>query len=192
MMCESIAAQKAEKRKHFRTVRDGIPPAQREIDSEIIAEKVLALIQEKQIKRVFVYLSIGSEVHTHSLIAKLLSLGVTVGVPRCDKVTHKMDAIVIQDLEQLQTGAYGILEPKDGPILPPEQVELILLPALAFAKDGTRLGYGGGYYDRYTQDFHGLMVGLAFSACLTENLPKDAFDKPVDLVITEKIETEER
>ena len=97
-MCKEIAAQKAEKRRHFRTVRDGIPPAQREIDSEIIAEKVLAMIQEKRIKRVFVYLSIGSEVHTHSLIAKLLSLGVTVGVPRCDKVTHKMDAIVIQDL----------------------------------------------------------------------------------------------
>lgn len=184
--------QKAAERKHFRAVRDGIPPAQRNADSEKIAEKVLALIQERQIQRVFAYFSFGSEVDTHPLIHKLLSLGVTVGVPRCDKSTHRMDAIVIQDLEQMQKGAYGISEPKDGAILPPEQVELILIPALAFAKDGTRLGYGGGYYDRYTQNFQGLMVGLAFSACLTEALPKDTFDRPVDLVITEKTETEER
>ncbi len=192
MMCEEIAAQKAAERKRFRMVRDGIPPAQRNKDSEKIAEKVLKLIQEKQIKRVFAYFSFGSEVNTHGLIATLLSLGVTVGVPRCDKSTHKMDAVVISDMEQLQTGAYGILEPKGGEILPPEQVELILLPALAFAKDGTRLGYGGGYYDRYTQNFQGRTVGLAFSACLTERLPKDTFDRPVDLVITEKTETEER
>ena len=66
-----------------------------------------------------------------------------------------------------------------------DEVDLVLVPGLAFDREGFRLGYGGGYYDRYLRDFPGSSIGVAFSECITETLPRTIYDIPVNRVVTE-------
>lgn len=173
-------------RKRQKSLRDGISPQLRRAYSRSIADKALALAEKIAARTVFVYLSYGSEPETYALIRELLARGIRVGVPVCNTKTHTMDAVTLHSWESLVPGAYGILEPQGGGVIPPDEIDLILVPGLAFDQEGYRLGYGGGYYDRYLQDFHGVSAGLAFSVCCTEDLPRDAFDLPVSLVLTEE------
>ncbi len=81
---------------------------------------------------------------------------------------------------------FGMLEPSpDLPILPPDEIELALVPALAYDRHGWRLGYGGGYYDRFLAVFRGVSLGIAYHALLLDDLPHRAHDIPVEFIVTE-------
>lgn len=153
--------------------------------SRAIVQKVLNLVEQTGSKSIFAYLSYAGEVDTHALIKELLNRGIEVSVPRCNKETHTMEAIALTSMEQLRTGAYGILEPQEGVVVSPDRLDMILVPALAFDKEGFRLGWGAGYYDRYLDGYQGLTVGLCFSVCQTEKLPRDDHDLPVTVVLNE-------
>lgn len=182
-MC-SLKETKTQLRRSWKEVRASVPD--RDNKNRQIQEKFLTDSAMKQAKSVFLYLSFGSEVDTIPILEELLRRGVRVSVPRCHKETRTMDAVAITHLSQLKPGAYGILEPEPAlPIISPKEIDLAVVPALAFDKEGYRLGYGGGYYDRFLAEFSGISVGLAFSDCITEHLPREEFDKPVDVVITE-------
>ena len=170
----------------MRDIRNGIPDAERTLYSEAIAKKALTLVEERRAKTVFAYLSFGSEVQTHDLIQELLRRDVRVAVPCCDTKTHTMQAICMNGFEDLTEDAYGILTPKNGKVLLPEEIDLVFVPALAFDEKGYRLGYGGGYYDRFLGTFQGVSAGLAFSACCVKELPRDCYDLPVSCVLTEE------
>ncbi len=174
---------KAELRKEWKLRRSEIKD--REEKSRKIAENLLALPAIQKAKTVFLYLSAGSEAETLSLTKELLRMGKRVAVPVCDTKTHEMVAAEIKDLAEVTAGAYGLLEPKEVKAILKEEVDVVLVPGLAFDKDGYRLGYGGGYYDRYLADFSGKSIGLCFAECFADCLPKEEYDKPVDLVITE-------
>ena len=170
-------------RRHFKELRAAIPDQSEK--SRIIQEKVLTYSAIKQANSVFLYLSFGSEVETLFLAKELLAMGKRVAVPRCNPKTRTMVAVEIQDLAQLRTGAYGILEPDHhGTEIPKTELDVVLVPALAFDRDGFRLGYGGGYYDKFLADFSGKTIGLAFSDCVVDRLPRETFDLPVDTIIT--------
>ncbi len=179
---------KAELRKYFLALRKQIPAELRRVYSQTIAQKVLRLAEETGARTVFAYLSFAGEVETPSLIQELLNRGIKVAVPRCHKDTHTMDAIQIESMGDLRSGAYGILEPQTGAILLPEEIDMILVPALAFDKKGYRLGWGAGYYDRYLNGYQGITAGLCFSVCQMEELPRDSHDLPVTLVLNEQRE----
>jgi 5-formyltetrahydrofolate cyclo-ligase len=109
------------------------------------------------------------------------------GLPRCvdkDLIWHRW-----QPSEPLQTGAYGILEPKsDSPVLTPDKVDLMLVPAVALDRQGYRLGYGGGYYDRLRANpLWGNIptIGIAFDFAYVEALPIDLWDLKLDAGCTE-------
>jgi 5-formyltetrahydrofolate cyclo-ligase len=109
------------------------------------------------------------------------------GLPRCvdkDLIWH-----VWQPSEPLQNGAYGILEPSaDSPVLVPEKVDLMLVPAVALDRQGYRLGYGGGYYDRLRANplWSSIpTIGIAFDFAFVEALPIDPWDLKLDAVCTE-------
>lgn len=184
--CNFTMSEKTLLRKQMRAIRDGISVGERKRYSEIIVQKALALVEERQAKTVFAYLSFGSEVQTHDLIEELLRRNVRVTVPRCNTQTHTMQAITMDGFEDLMEDAYGILTPKNGKVLLPEEIDLVFVPALAFDEEGYRLGYGGGYYDRYLKAFEGISAGLAFSACCVKELPRDCYDLPVSCILTEE------
>jgi 5-formyltetrahydrofolate cyclo-ligase len=90
------------------------------------------------------------------------------------------------DPERLIRHPYGMLEPApDLPIVVPGSIDLALVPGLAFDRHGWRLGYGGGFFDRFLRDFKGTSLGVTFEALLLDSLPHDAYDIPIMYVVTE-------
>lgn len=135
---------------------------------------------------VLLYYGVGQEIDTRGLIQTLLDQGKTVCLPKC-LPERQMEARVITGLDQLEPDAYGIPAPKEGcPVLEREQVDLILVPGLCFDSRGNRLGQGGGYYDRYLEDYEGITIGLCREDFFQVNLPREPLDAWVRFVLTEE------
>jgi 5-formyltetrahydrofolate cyclo-ligase len=99
---------------------------------------------------------------------------------------HRM-ALHVYDPQRLARHEFGMLEPAaDLPEVPPTEVQLVLAPGLAYDRRGWRLGYGGGYFDRFLQDFEGVSLGVVYAALLLDELPHGEFDVPMDWIVTEQ------
>ena len=128
----------------------------------------------------------GQEIETKGLIQTLLDQGKTVCLPKC-LADHQMEARVITSLDDLAPDAYGIPAPGDHcPALEREKMDLILVPGLCFDSRGNRLGQGGGYYDRYLEDYEGVTIGLCREDFFQVNLPREPLDAWVRIVLTEE------
>lgn len=177
-------------RAEFLKLRDSIGGEERCLQSAEIERKLTDTAFYRKAKVVFIYVSFGSEADTHGLIRKILADGKRAAVPLCDTKSHTMCAVEITDMGQLAAGSYGILEPRaemleSGELeeVGTDEIDLAVVPAAVYDKSGARIGYGGGYYDRFLRNFDGVSVGIAFSQCVTECLPSDAWDETVDMVI---------
>lgn len=179
-----MTEEKKRLRREFKKIRDSIEKSVRASESERIIKNLIETEEYKSAKTVFAYVSFGSEVETYNLLKRILADGKRLAVPLCDTDSRIMSAICIDDLTQLVCGAYGIPEPpKDGIVLGKDEIDLVVVPALSFDRSGMRLGYGGGYYDKFLYGFKGNSAGLAFSQCIAESLPTDKFDCRTDRVI---------
>ncbi|MFZ5821969.1 MAG: 5-formyltetrahydrofolate cyclo-ligase, partial [Chloroflexota bacterium] len=95
-------------------------------------------------------------------------------------------ALHVYDPQRLARHEFGMLEPAaDLPEVPPTEVQMVLTPGLAYDRRGWRLGYGGGYFDRFLQDFEGVSLGVVYAALLLDELPHGTFDVPMDWIVTE-------
>ena len=143
-----------------------------------IAENGLAAFGEKD--SFFCYLSFGTEAGTEGLACALLKRGKTVCVPRIEG--GEMRAVPYK--EPFERGNYGILQPKGGEDTP---CAVALAPLLAFDREGFRLGYGGGYYDRWFASHPDVLrVGLAYSGQEVQFLPREETDEKLHAVVTEQ------
>lgn len=151
-----------------------------------ICDRLETLSAYKETEVVFCYVSTEEEIDTRTFIQNSLRDGKRVAVPKCEK--HGiMEAVEIRGLEDLRPGFHGILEPKEGcPVIPPEQLELCIIPCLAGSRNGGRLGYGGGYYDRYLPLTDAVKVLLCREELLCGDVPLEPHDCLVDILITEK------
>lgn len=153
---------------------------------EEIFKKVISLPEFESANTLFVYYSTGREPDTIELIKYALSKGKTVTIP---KIVGKgiMEASVVSSMESLVMGKFDIITTEDGAeTIEPEKLDFTVVPAVAFDKDGYRLGYGGGYYDRFLIRTNAFSVGLARSKILMDEVPREAHDTHVDCVITEE------
>ena len=159
----------------MKEVRAGLKSPEKD---KLIEENVLSAFGEEE--SFFVYLSFGSEFSTKGLIRALLARGKRVCVPRIEGGVMRS----VPYAEPLEAGAYGILQPKGGE---ETACRVALTPLLAVDGEGYRLGYGGGYYDRYFS-LHPevLRVGLAYAGQAVERLPREKTDMPLHAVVTEK------
>lgn len=132
------------------------------------------------------YVSVGSEVDTAVIIDKLLSAGKRVAVPNCQNGT--MDFFEILSADELIIGAYGIptADTAKANKITDFSRALCLVPALSFDKSGFRLGYGGGYYDRFLYAKNIKTLGLCYEDCISECLPAEEHDIKIKSVLTEK------
>ena len=121
------------------------------------------------------------------LIERALAAGKRVAMPRCVTADHTLGFYEIRSWAELETGSYGIAEPpaEEERRWQPTADAVCFVPALGYDNDGYRLGYGGGYYDRFLPTFAGVSVGLCPSECLTK-LPREINDRPVTAVVTER------
>ena len=153
--------------------------------SESITRQVLDLPLWAEAKTVMAYWSLPQEPDTREIMETALREGKTLLLPRCLDAS-RMAAIPVKDLSEPEPGEMGIPEPplpENGTALP--EPDLILVPCMAAAPHGVRLGHGAGYYDRFLAEHSGQAVCLCFRALLRADLPAEDTDIPVDLVITD-------
>ncbi|MEQ8153593.1 MAG: 5-formyltetrahydrofolate cyclo-ligase [Clostridiaceae bacterium] len=138
-------------------------------------------------EKIFIFVAFGSEVSTMEIIEDAFNKGKKVYVPKVYSRERIMKAIQINSVRDLKPGVFGILEPESGEELIGE-LDLIIMPGVAFSKSGDRIGYGGGFYDKFLESIgEGVKkVAIAFSLQVLEKLPQEPFDQKVDYIITEE------
>ena len=185
----SINMQKKDFRAKALRARNELTPENRREKSRLIIERLYGMPALKYFRSWFVYVSFKTEVETHGLIHRLLSAGKHVSVPIIDSAANTMTASHITDFEHdLAPGSMGILEPKPGCLEPVAGggIDIVIAPGAAFAPDGYRVGYGGGYYDRFLSACAAPAVGLAYDVQIFDRVPHDAaHDIPLACIITE-------
>ncbi|MFH5835794.1 5-formyltetrahydrofolate cyclo-ligase [Proteiniclasticum sp. C24MP] len=135
---------------------------------------------------IFIYVGTETEVDTSLIIKDALAKGKKVVVPKTIELGH-MEACEIDSMEDLEPGRHGILEPANTMYrLDPDKIDAAFIPCVAFTKEGYRLGYGGGFYDRFLPRGKFKRILLAFSAMEVKKLPVDHFDEKVHGILTEK------
>ncbi len=150
-----------------------------------IREKAESLPEFAAAKTVFAYYSVAREPDTLKIIEDMLAQGKTVALP----VSYPhgiMKARVIRGLDEVKSGRYGIpAPPETAEELQPEDIDLIIVPAVTFDREGYRLGYGGGYYDRFLEKTDAFSLGLGREKMLRP-VPIEAHDKQVMCLVTEE------
>lgn len=156
--------------------------------SAIIQQKLVELPLFQEANTIGVTISRFPEVDTLQLIETCWSLGKEVVVPRCHIKDRRMDFYRIENFDTLETVYIDLREPKEDPEqwIHPDQIDLLIVPGVVYGKSGYRIGFGGGYYDRFLVGFKGQTLSLAFDQQLIEKVPFDAHDIPVPLIITDK------
>lgn len=183
-----LAEWKAKERKRYLHLRDTLSKDERGKKSEQICQTLCGLEEYRQAVEIFCYVSFRSEVETIALIDKILLEQKHLYVPRV--FGREMRFFEIHSRADLISGTFGILEPilRQGIVeVSPSEDSLMILPGVAFDADGRRLGYGGGYYDRYLEHVPGCRrLGLAYACQIADVLPQEVSDIAADMVITEK------
>lgn len=147
----------------------------------------LALPQVQRADTLFLFWGIpGREPETQSLVRRLTAMGKRVGLPRMLPGGELEIRRFVPGLPMVPA-SFGIQEPSaQAPLLAAEDIRLALIPAVCYDRQGFRLGYGGGYYDRWLARFAGETVGLCRECLLQQRLPREAHDLPVQTVLTER------
>lgn len=186
---QDIRARKKELRRHFKQLRGEISPRQKARWDSAILRHILALPAYRESETVLLYLSTPEEIDTLALMEQALADGKQVAVPYCVPGTRLMEFYPIQSLGNLVPGAYGILEPDPAaaPKLTAFTGSICLVPGLAYDSRGYRLGYGGGYYDRFLSGPFGGQptVGVCYGVCTVGRLDIGSFDVPCRYLVTE-------
>lgn len=156
--------------------------------SSAILEKLLEDPVFQKAETIGVTISRWPEVDTIPLIKACWRLGKKVAAPKCFAKDRTMDFRLFHRLGQLEVVYMDLQEPIEGETeaIDSESIDLLIVPGVVFTESGYRIGFGGGYYDRYLSGFNGNTLSLAFDFQLTGELPVESHDIPVDGIITEK------
>ena len=185
-MASTIDREKGELRRRVREQLSALSPEELVRSDEALFARFLSLPQVEAAETVFAFWGVpGREPDTARLVRELVRRGKTVGLPRM-LPGRRMEVRRFDPDKPLVKAAFGISEPgEDCPLLEREGIDLVLVPALCYDRRGFRLGFGGGYYDRWLEDFSGFRAGLCRGAVLQERVPTGAHDARVDLLLTE-------
>ncbi|RKD30087.1 5-formyltetrahydrofolate cyclo-ligase [Thermohalobacter berrensis] len=158
--------------------------------SKKICDLFLSTVLFKKSKNIMAYVDFRNEVKTEHIIKTALSKGKNIFIPITITKTKELLLSQLKDYDnELTKGTYGILEPKEEYIRKsdPDLLDLIIVPGVAFDKRGYRIGYGGGYYDRFLGKLNKEIpkIALAFDVQIVPKIIPDKFDIPVDFIITE-------
>ena len=166
--------------------RDAISASERDRATARIVEHVLSLPEVGRASTVMAFWSFGSEPDTAPLMEALVSRGVRVALPRI--VGGDIEAYAYAPGDAVTATSFGACEPSTGEALDPSAIDVVVTPAVAFDRSGRRVGYGGGFYDRFFPRTRPdtLRIGIGFDLQLVEEeLPGGHFDLGLDAVVTE-------
>ena len=188
----AIFNDKEKLRKEILTKRKNIDIVEKEKMDKKILDEFYENKYYREAKNIFIYISYDSEINTKGIINKALMDNKKIYVPRTEFKTRLMDAVKITSLDNLIESEYGILEPSiEEPHIEPNELDLIVVPGVAFDRNGGRMGYGAGFYDRYFKRISKdrikkiAKLALAYDFQILEKIPMNEQDVPVNYIITE-------
>lgn len=189
---------KQQLRKIMEAKRQQLSVEQRQSASEVICRLALdiisPLVRSSVRPTLFTFMPFRSEVDITPLIRWCWEAGYLVTVPKVDKALQSMEAYEISSFEELEPGAWGIPEPRTtaSRVTTLAAIDVIIVPGLAYDRQGGRLGYGSGFYDRFLRSYdvmglpHPFKLGVCFNIQLQDELPMEQHDLRVDRIITEE------
>jgi 5-formyltetrahydrofolate cyclo-ligase len=166
----------------------GLSEQEKQFKSKAIYQHLLHLSTWETSLTIGVTISTTKEINTRPIIEKAWEWEKQVAVPKCLPQTKQLDFRKLDNFSQLESVYFGLQEPivaETSPIQP-EHMALLIVPGLCFDSRGYRIGFGGGYYDRFLENYQGITVALAYEEQLIEKLPEEAHDIPVDFLVTPK------
>jgi 5-formyltetrahydrofolate cyclo-ligase len=188
MNSSALKREKRAMRRRVLAARDAIAPHERRRRSIAATDRALGLPEVAAARTVLLFWSFGSEIDTGPLIERLDRLGIRLALPRIDD--GEIEALAYRPGDPLRATSFGAFEPAEGRLLAAGDLDVIAVPGVAFDRAGGRVGYGGGFYDRFLPRTRAdaVRVGLCFDV---QVLPGDArvpsghADLPVHVVVTE-------
>lgn len=183
----NIKEYKMELRTRFKERRKTMTVKRKQFCDHRIAARLKSLAAYRRASLILVYVSQPIEVGTREIIESAFSEGKRVAVPRCVPGTREMEFYYITSYDELSPGTFGVLEPEPdkNKLVTDFTGSLCIVPALACDRAGYRLGYGGGYYDRFLRGYSEKKVLILYKSCLVEHLWHGRYDVPVDCIVTE-------
>jgi 5-formyltetrahydrofolate cyclo-ligase len=180
----ALKKAKRQVRRQVLAARDAMPPARRAAAGELVTMRFLALPEVGGARTVMLFWSFGSEVPTEGSIRSLHAKGTVVALPRI--ANGELVPVRYAPGDPTEPTTFGAQEPADGTVVEPARIDVVAVPGVAFDRRGGRIGYGGGYYDRFLRGLAVYRVGLAFALqVLEQELPGGLFDLGVDAIVTE-------
>ena len=169
-------------RKMLLEKRDGISAEMKVITSRQIQKKIQKIKNYAEATSIASYYPIGSEVLTQSIMQDILSKGVKLSLPKI--INDMLEYRQVSDFTQMEMGKFDIPEPRaDAKLV--EDIDVILVPAVGLSRDGNRIGYGRGYFDKFLAQNDVTSIALSYSKQLVGNIPTDDTDIPVNWIVTE-------
>ena len=183
-----IRPYKTKLRKKYRAYREGLSPEEKRALDGRIFDRLQRLEEFDRAGLVAAFVSTPIEVDTHRLIHACWRAGKKLALPKCLDERGKMAFFLVSSWADLAVGRFSLWEP-DPERCPPVTDwadSVCIVPGFSFDRDGYRLGFGKGYYDRFLSGYSGVKIGLCYHRCLAYRLPRGRYDVPVDYLITEK------
>lgn len=179
----TLRAEKDALRARMRELRDAIPDSERAERGLAVAERVLRAVESRRL--VFIFLSFGSEVPTDPICERLAAAGHALAVPHIDG--GELTPVGYEPQEATTSAVWGIREPAVLRPIDPDEIDAVVAPGLAFGRDGFRVGYGGGFYDRLLRRCRPdvLRAGICFQEQAVPEVPHDPNDEPLYLILTD-------
>ena len=174
-------------RREMLAVRKSFSAEKIKDSSRLMTDRLLSLEEYKKADTLLCFVPTDIEIDTRPVIDRAFADGKRVAAPRCFPGRPEMAFYIISGYDDLESGAYGILEPKAScPVCAGFENALCVTPALCCGRDGSRMGYGRGYYDRFLAGFGGVSCALMFEELMFDSLPCEPTDVPVMMTVTEK------
>ena len=178
---------KEELRAHYKQERLWLGENRKKEWDTALLRRVVASDCFRRAKKLFLFAPKKEEVNLLPLVKLAWKQGKIVAFPRCDVGSETISFFELAPGEKLFPGAFGIYEPgAEAKPCEPDAHTLCLVPGLTFDRTGNRLGYGKGYYDRFLATFPGISAGVVYDEFLSDALPPEDWDRPVDLLFTDK------
>ena len=178
--------RKKEIRQKMLALRRALSASEKEEKSRALTGNLISLKVYQEARRILTYLAMPGEADLDPLIRRALADGKEVYVPVC-LAAHQMEAGRLLDMEHFVKGPYGLRDlPKGYSTISPEEIDLVLVPGVAGSPDGTRLGMGAGYYDRYLSKVpYEKRVLVLWDFQVVEELPSEPFDQFMAAIVTD-------
>ena len=174
-------------RKQYRAKRAAIPSEEKRRRDEKVCRLILSSASFRYAETVLAFYPKDNEIDIRPLLQKTLQLGKKLALPRCED-KHMMTYRYVSSLDGLISAPFGLMEPdEEAPLFQeqPGHSTLCLVPGVVFDIHGYRIGYGGGYYDRFLHAFHGAVAGVVYRDFIIPDLPRGRYDHSLPIMITD-------